>query len=269
MRRWQAHCRSLFTGIEGIKIHDNMNLRFLKTPIGDDEFVEKELKKKLAVLREKIKAIIKMPYKMEAFTLLRSCLTQCKVVHLMRTLPTRQIQSFLIEFDDLLRWGFESLIGVTMEDKWWAVASMNSKYGGMGLRSGIYTAGAQYLTSLANSNDGVKKFFPHWNMCNIAIKDTRHWLCQQLGKEIDISTILEVVNDEGGFGEDGSLSLAQWCEAVENKRILDKMDGDERLHIESNSGPGNAWVRATPLIWKKWEIRPRLWVVAARRRLYQ
>ena len=45
-------------------------MRFLKTPIEDDDFVEKELKNKLADLRENIEDIVKMPYKMKAFTLL-------------------------------------------------------------------------------------------------------------------------------------------------------------------------------------------------------
>ena len=47
------------------------------------------------------------------------------------------------------------------------------------------------------------------------------------------------------------------------------MEDDEKLFIESNCGPGSAWVRTTPFTWKNWEMKPRLWVVAVRRRLYQ
>ena len=71
------------------------------------------------------------------------------------------------------------------------------------------------------------------------------------------------------FGEKRNLSLAQWCEEMERARVLTTMSSDERLFIESNCGPGSAWVRATPLTWMNWDMKPRLWVVAARRRLYQ
>ena len=75
---------------------------------------------------------------------------------------------------------------------------------------------------------------------------TRHWF--------DISSFLEVLDNRGGFGEDGSLSLAQLGEAVQKRRVLGKMDDDEQMHIEWNSGPGKKLVIATPLTWKKWEF---------------
>ena len=66
-------CRELFASVKDIKIRSNMNLTFLKTPIGADEFVEAELTEKLKFLSQKVEAISKMPFKLEAFTLLRTC----------------------------------------------------------------------------------------------------------------------------------------------------------------------------------------------------
>ena len=73
-------CRLLIASTEEISestkkinIHSNMNLKFLNTPIGTDEFVAKELNKKLEGLKVKINAIAEMQFKMEAFTLLRTC----------------------------------------------------------------------------------------------------------------------------------------------------------------------------------------------------
>ena len=45
------------------------------------------------------------------------------------------------------------------------------------------------------------------------------------------------------------------------------MSGEELLHVRSNCGPGGAWVRVTPLSWKAWEMKPKQWLVSARRRL--
>ena len=205
---------------------------------------------------------------MEAFSLLKACLSQCKVVHLMRSLPPRQISNFLQGYDKVLRKGFQTLINKTLEDRWWAVARMNSKYGGMGLKSGLHTAGAQHLTSLAMSADDIIKFVPSWNVYKTAEEATGKWLSTQLGKNINVRFTVDSVISGDSFGEKSNLSLAQWCEEVERVRVLSTMDSDERLFIESNCGPGSAWVRATPLTWKNWDMKPRLWVVAARRRLY-
>ena len=205
-----------------------------------------------------------MPFKMEAFSLLKACLTQCKVVHLMRSLPPDQLKNFLEGYDRALRAGFEKLIGKTLDDRWWEVARMNNKHGGMGLKSGLKTAGAQHLTSLAMSYDDILKFVPSWNLYETADKMTTKWLSRQLGKDVDSKIIVDAVIASSGFGESGKLSLAQWCEEAEKGRVLRKMDSSERLFIESNSGPGSAWVKATPLTWKNWNMKPRLWVDAVR-----
>ena len=82
--------------------------KFTKTPIGTDEYVEEELSKKLTDLKDKIDKIASMPFKMEAFSLLKACLTQCKVVHLMRSLPPDQLKNFLEGYDRALRTGLRS-----------------------------------------------------------------------------------------------------------------------------------------------------------------
>ena len=110
-----------------VKIHGDMNIVWLKTPIGTDEFLHEQMKIKAQELKETIIKISKMPFKMEAFTLMRNCLTQCKVTHLMRTTPPKQIKGFLTNYDNSLRQGFEELIDIELEDKWWWQARLVSK----------------------------------------------------------------------------------------------------------------------------------------------
>ena len=90
----------------------------------------------------------------------------------------------------------------------------------MGLKSGLYTTAAQHLTSLAMSFDDILKFVPSWNLYEIAEKSTKHALDSQLGKNIDITHIVNSVVKGESFGVQSNLSLAQWCEEVERKRIL-------------------------------------------------
>ena len=114
-----------------------------------------------------IKKISQMPCKIEAFS--QNFLTEGKVTHLIRTIPPKQINNFLKDYDDVLRGGFEELIDVKLADKWWAQARLPSIYGGMGLRTGIHTTGAQHLSSLAKCSSDILKFVTDWKGCRVAI----------------------------------------------------------------------------------------------------
>ena len=91
-----------------VKVYNNMNMAFLKAPIGSDEWVSSELDKKLKELEIQIEQVSRTPYLHEGFTLQKHCATVCKVSHLMRTLPPVQLRSFLRGFDAALKKGFET-----------------------------------------------------------------------------------------------------------------------------------------------------------------
>ena len=120
---------------------------------------------------------------------------------------------------------------------------MNSKYGGIGLKSGIHTAGAQHLQSLVNSAKGIRRFIPNWDLNQKAKEESEVWLSEKLGKKVDTSLIISSLVHGRKFGVSESLSLAQWCESAEKDRVLTSMSSEERLFIESNSGPGCSWVK--------------------------
>ena len=120
-----------------------------------------------------------------------------------------------------------------------------------------------------NSAEGIKKLIPEWDIHETAANATEAWFEKQLGQPVNTKLLIDSLEAGEGFGEERSLSLAQWCESEEQKRVFMSMTNEERLHMISNSGPGNGWVRATPLAWKKWLFKPRLWLVAVRRRLFQ
>ena len=92
---------------------------YLKAPIGSDDFVSQWLKEKLSKLEDIVKAVALMPFKHEAFTLLKSCAAECRVMYLMRVVPPHQLRSFMVDFDKVLHEGFEGLLGITIEEKWW------------------------------------------------------------------------------------------------------------------------------------------------------
>ena len=134
-------CRELIPNIDVIEDQD-MNFVYLKTPIGSDSFVWSYLEKKLARLDNEINLLSEMTHLHECFTLLRSCASACKVTHLMRTIPPKQLKTFLDGFDSLLRKAMEKLLGHDLNDQQWLTCQLPGKYGGFGLRSGKIIAGA-------------------------------------------------------------------------------------------------------------------------------
>ena len=131
-----------------IVFHDSYDMIYLKAPIGSDKFVAEWLETKLSKLEEIVNAISLMPFKHEGFTLLRSCAAECRVMYLMRVIPPRQLAKFLEGFDRVLQKGFEGLLGIKIEEKCWRLAQLPTKFGGMAVRSGLRTFGAQHLCSL-------------------------------------------------------------------------------------------------------------------------
>ena len=164
-------------------------------------------------------------------------------------------------FDALLKKGFEILIGVELDEKWWRLAELPAKYGGRSLRSELKTRVAQHLCSLAKSADNVGRIVGGWDDFSVAHRDTSKWLNSARNEQVDTTkTAQEVQAQSSGWTNDNhrkdrvseyQYSLAQLCELFEQKRVLALMSNIERLHIEANSGQHHLWVTQLPLSFKK------------------
>ena len=114
-----AKCKNISPVLPpAINLHESYNMVYLKAPVGSDNFVEEWLRDKLTNLEDIVTSITHLPYKHEAFTLLRSCAAECRVMYLMRVLPPRQLVNFMERFDKVLKKGFEALIGIQNEEEW-------------------------------------------------------------------------------------------------------------------------------------------------------
>ena len=114
------------------------------------------------------------------------------------------------DFDVVLRKGFEKLIGIELEDKWRRLAQLPPKYGGMGLRSGLKTYGAQHLCSLAKSADNVERITGSWDLVSIAHRETGKWLSKATDKPVDIGRITKIVKEVQELGTGCRLPHV-WC----------------------------------------------------------
>ena len=157
-------CRDLLPKQLVVHEHEDMNFVYLKTPIGNDSFVEDYLEEKLCRLKKEINRLSEMTHLHECFTLLRSCASACKVTHLMRTVPPEQLTKFLTGFDRELRGAMEKILGHDLNDEQWLVCQLPAKYGGLGLRSGKLVAGAQHVMSLQKCADEMMKHSKDWSL---------------------------------------------------------------------------------------------------------
>ena len=164
-------------------------------------------------------------------------------------------------------------MGIKIEEKWWRLAQLPAKFGGMAVRSGLRTFGAQHLCSLAKSADNVERIVGGWNLVAVAKYETEAWLNNASEEKVDVQVLVnqmragEVKANAQVAGCNYNYSLAQLCELNEQKRVSKLMSLKERLHIEAHSGQNHEWVTLLPLSFKKYNLTSPDWVAAARRRL--
>jgi len=222
-------------GVDGVAVHSSMDQTWMKIPIGSSGYVQGCLKKKLFELSELVNLLKDMPARHEAFSILRSCASNCKIVHLCRALPPRD--SIPTQFDSILWKGFESILGHELEERWWRIARLPVKFGGVGLRSGVTTAAAQYAMSVMKTEDHVKDIAGQdYDAKTVLERDAKEALEKALGeKEGEMATVdLDELLENGGRAkvDNLDLSLSQRCEAAEFNRIFEKMSRDEKGHSE-------------------------------------
>ena len=79
--------------------------------------------------------------------LLRSCLSLCKLNHLLRTTPPAVAQIQLERFDSGQRQCLQMILGSSISDQSWIQATLPMRMGGLGLREATRTAPAAFLGS--------------------------------------------------------------------------------------------------------------------------
>ena len=196
------------------------------------------------------------------------CATDCRVTHLTRTVHPDQLNSLLEEFDGSVRTAFEKLIGHGLENTRWRIARLPPKSGGLALRTGLTTAGAQHATSLVKNAGAVRNFSDGAFDLETEVGTLRDWLSSALGKQVDVKAVIAKI-ENGEKWRDGSLtlSLQQKIEAVERSRVEKSLTSEEQIHLKAISGTENHWITVMPLVWKGYNFLPTEWVAAARKRL--
>ena len=154
------------------------------------------MEEKLTRLRKEISSLSEMTHLHECFTLLRSCASACKVTHLMRTMPPRQLTKFISGFDAELRKAMEKILGHDLNDRQWLTCQLPGKYGGFGLRSGKLTAGAQHVMSLQKCANDMAVHTDGWNLTECIREAADWWLKECIGIDFDVDDYLSESKSE-------------------------------------------------------------------------
>ncbi len=187
-----------------IKVQGDLNITFLKAPIGVDlgtgyEFVRKTLDEKLEDLKCLAHKIGVLEHAHEAYDLLKTCATACRVVHLTRTLPPAHHEEFILQFDNVLKDTLERLflMGGKLPDARWQQARLPHKHTGIGCSSGVVTSVGQWVTSVLASAKQVRGVtgleFDGVQYCKHTIGQRLH---TALDGEYDVDTLLQSLSDD-------------------------------------------------------------------------
>ena len=90
--------------------------------------------------------------------LLCSCLSLCKLNHIIRTVPGFKINDVLIQFDSGLHHSLEALSSSSISDLAWRQATLPVCLGGLGLREASRSSSAAFVGSCNSSQQLSLRF---------------------------------------------------------------------------------------------------------------
>jgi hypothetical protein len=156
---WPSNCADLsffpeFKNIPAEKI------TLLGAPCGSISESETFLSETFANFQPTFKALAELDDKQIAFCLLRYCMSYCKVVFFLRTVPPSHLQQMLAEFDTKVRFTLEALLARTTTEKAYQQACLGLKQGGLGLRKSSLHASAAYLASTLQCKELIAQVIP-------------------------------------------------------------------------------------------------------------
>ena len=123
----------------------------LGAPLGSEEFVGREVGKKIGKIREITNRLPHLQDPHTEFVLLRSCLALPKISFLLRSTNTSSHTAHLQDFDRVTREALTQILGTPVGDRAWLQAKLPVSMGGMGLRGAEDHASAAFAASVLAS----------------------------------------------------------------------------------------------------------------------
>ena len=172
-----------------IRLQDGVSL--LGSPIwGSDSFFSSFVAKTMTQINTLQSTILELDDPQVELHILRSCLSVCKVNHLLRTVPPQLLASHLTTFDNNVRTTLSGIIHGPIPDAAWSQATLPFSLGGLGLREATRTAPAAFFASCVAAKPLVSILLPDLPMDDLTLPGelpSRSLLSATLGPDWDIN----------------------------------------------------------------------------------
>ena len=131
-------------------------VKVLGVPIGSGSFTKGEYTKKLEKLQQGLQRLKHLGCSFSGFHILRSCLSACKVMFLLRTLPYDLAEALAEQAQSMIQ--FNEVFDVVLESTQWALARLPVRQGGLGILDPRDVAAPAHVASFLSSSAGAASY---------------------------------------------------------------------------------------------------------------
>ena len=186
-----------------LPIHQHLNVKVLKQPVGTKEWTEHQLFEKLSAWQPALSTYSKLAksHPHQACALLQHCCGQSKAVHVARTQPPDFCQRFFCAWDSMQIPLAEAILAEDLGTKpgetshTWERMALPSVFGGCDVASGRTTHAAQFVKGLAKSAPAVSELFatslPDFNALETAMNGACDSITRTTGESrVEVSRLI-------------------------------------------------------------------------------
>ncbi|XP_062512057.1 uncharacterized protein LOC134187899 [Corticium candelabrum] len=221
---------------------------FLGSPLwGSEVFFNTSLSTRIDKIWESQQRLQDIEDPQVELLLLRSCLSLCKLNHILRTVPPDKVLGQLQSFDINLRKTLESIVDCSLSESSWQQATLPIRLGGLGLREASRCHPAAYLSSCNSSRHLASYLLSMSSQWNMSYSDEGQAIV--FPGESTAQDFLQLPLPDNNHKIDSTsqhqlqlrLDSALWSSLKESASIRDRA----RLNTISGQHTG-AWLRAIP-----------------------
>lgn len=231
-----------------IEINKSGNAKFLKSPVGSNEFCKAVVDAKVDEMICDIQAVAKLPDAHAALYILRHSANSGGINYLSRTTPPSCIRPAAERLDSAMRQAVSDVVGRPLDDKQWKQCTLPRSDAGLGLRSAAKHAPAAYIGSRQDTRHICKELRPaqRWEDGS-SVEDE----CQ--GPLADACAILDAELLTGRptrnslLDKKAQTGLSMLINKQTSKELLETSTQWHRARLRAYAEPGaNRWLEAQP-----------------------
>jgi len=228
----------------------------LGSPIGSDDFCDQFVMSR-AVLKNQgmIEKLVDLNDPQVAFLLLRSCLSYCKMVYFMRTVPFGSLVKSSVKFDSMIIDCLSNLINFKLNTGACIQLSLGLNYGGLGIRRVSDHHAAAFFAS-------IRSCLPSIRLCTgLSADRSIEWM-----NNSQTSLVPNIIQDLTPLKSQSAISEA--IDKVSFNKLLDSLLPVDKARILSASAPhAGDFLVCPPIALLGLKLSPQEWSLAVAYRL--